>query len=206
MASHQPAWGQRPGRPPKRGMPMSEQVSGTHGPAEDDAIKRQDCSELQAHGEEWPEPESSGEDEPEATWAPEGRFAGTRPGEDWGAIELRSHLDRTAFPAVRAQLLETLTAHQAAATAGPGVFAPGRRHVRQLGRTAPGAGTARRRAAGLRRSTAGRWAESRSSMPGGRCYCRGGAVPARTITGNAHAPTWARARGSGPLLSQRPSW
>jgi hypothetical protein len=30
---------------------MSEQVSGTHGPREDDAIKRQDRSELQAHGE-----------------------------------------------------------------------------------------------------------------------------------------------------------
>jgi hypothetical protein len=93
---------------------MSEQVSGTHGPREDDAIKRQDRSELQAHGEEWPEPESSGED---ATWAPEGRFAGTLPGEDWETIELRSdlarHLDRTAFPAARAHLLETLAAHQA---------------------------------------------------------------------------------------------
>jgi hypothetical protein len=96
---------------------MSEQVSGTHGAREDDAIKRQDRSELQAHGEEWPEPESSDEDEDEgeATWAPEGRFAGT--GEDWQAIELRSdlarHLDRTAFPATRAHLLEALTARQA---------------------------------------------------------------------------------------------
>ncbi len=96
---------------------MSEQISGTHGPVEDDAIKRQDRSELQAHGEEWPEPESSGEDEGEgeATWAPEGRFAGT--GEDWQAIELRSdlarHLDRTTFPATRAHLLEALTADQA---------------------------------------------------------------------------------------------
>jgi hypothetical protein len=93
---------------------MSEQASGTHGPREDDAIKRQDRRELQAHGEEWPEPESSGED---ATWAPEGRFAGALPGEDWEAIELRSdlarHLDRTAFPAARARLLETLAAHQA---------------------------------------------------------------------------------------------
>ena len=96
---------------------MSEQISGTHGPREDDAIKRQDRSELQAHGEEWPEPESTGEDEPEATWAPEGRFAGTPAGEDWEAIELRSdlarHLDRTAFPATRARLLETLEGHQA---------------------------------------------------------------------------------------------
>jgi len=96
---------------------MSEQISGTHGPAEDDAIKRQDRGELQEHGEEWPEPESSGEDEPEAVWAPEGRFAGTPGGEDWEAIELRSdlarHLDRTAFPATRAHLLDTLAAHQA---------------------------------------------------------------------------------------------
>jgi hypothetical protein len=96
---------------------MSEQVSGTHGPAEDDAIKRQDRSELQAHGDEWPEPESSGEDEPQAIWAPEGRFAGTPAGEAWQAIELRSelarHLDRTAFPTNRAHLLENLVAHQA---------------------------------------------------------------------------------------------
>ena len=93
---------------------MSEQVSGTHGPREDDAIRRRDRSELQAHGEEWPEPESSGED---ATWAPEGRFTETLPGEDWKTIELRSdlarHLDRTAFPVTRAHLLKTLAAHQA---------------------------------------------------------------------------------------------
>ncbi len=44
---------------------MSEQISGTHGPTEDDAIKRQDRSELQAHGDEWPEPELPGGDEPE---------------------------------------------------------------------------------------------------------------------------------------------
>jgi Protein of unknown function (DUF2795) len=96
---------------------MSEQVSATHGPAEDDAIKRQDRSELQAHGDEWPEPESSGGDEREATWAPEGRFAGTPQGEDWQAIELRSelarHLDRSVFPATRTHLLENLVAHQA---------------------------------------------------------------------------------------------
>jgi hypothetical protein len=96
---------------------MSEQVSGTHGPREDDAIKRQDRSELQAHGEEWPEPESPGEDEPQAAWAPEARFAGTPHGEDWEAIELRSdlarHLDRHAFPATRAHLLEALAANQA---------------------------------------------------------------------------------------------
>lgn len=96
---------------------MSEQVSGTHGPAEDDAIKRQDRGDLRAHGEEWPEPESWGEGKPEASWAAEGRFAGTPAGKNWEAIELRSdlarHLDRSAFPATRAHLLETLAAHQA---------------------------------------------------------------------------------------------
>jgi hypothetical protein len=95
---------------------MSEQASGTHGPREDDAIKRQDRDELRAHGEQWPEPESA-EDDPDTTWAPEGRFAGTPPQEDWAAIDLRSdlarHLDRTAFPATRAHLLETLEAHEA---------------------------------------------------------------------------------------------
>jgi len=98
-------------------MPVSEQVSGTHGRAEDDAIKRQDRSELQAHGDEWPEPESAGEDESDATWASQGRFAGTPGFQDWEAIELRSdlarHLDRATFPATRAHLLETLTAHEA---------------------------------------------------------------------------------------------
>ena len=95
---------------------MSEQISGTHGPAEDDAIKRQDRDELQEHGEEWPEPDAD-ETDPDAAWAATGRFAGTPSGEDWGAIELRSelgrHLDRATFPATRAHLLETLTAHQA---------------------------------------------------------------------------------------------
>ncbi len=95
---------------------MSEQVSGTHGPAEDDAIKRQDRTELQAHGEEWPDRDSADE-EPEATWAPEGRFAGTPPGEDWPTIELRSdlarHLDRAAFPATPPKLIKTLSTHQA---------------------------------------------------------------------------------------------
>jgi hypothetical protein len=96
---------------------MSEQSSDTHGPAEDDAIKRQDRAELQDHGEQWPEPDADEPDEDGATWAPEGRFAGTRSGEDWQAIDLRTelarHLDRATFPATRARLLETLAQHQA---------------------------------------------------------------------------------------------
>jgi hypothetical protein len=98
-------------------MPVSEQISGTHGPAEDDAIKRQDRSELEARGEEWPDPEDSDSGDEDATWAATGRFAGTPGSEDREAIELRSdlarHLDRTAFPATRAHLLQTLTTHQA---------------------------------------------------------------------------------------------
>jgi hypothetical protein len=100
---------------------MSEEVSGKYGPREDDAIKRELRGDLQAHREtrveEWREGEPAGEDEPEATWAPEGRPGGTPPGADWDVIELRSdlarHLDRTAFPATRQHLLDTLAEHQA---------------------------------------------------------------------------------------------
>jgi hypothetical protein len=97
-------------------MPMSEEVSAKHGPVEDDAIKRQDRSDLQARGEAWPDPESVDADAG-AVWAPEGRFAGVRPLEDWQAIELRSELarrlDRTAFPATRSHLLDVLDAQGA---------------------------------------------------------------------------------------------
>jgi hypothetical protein len=96
---------------------VSEQFSATHGPAEDEAIKRQERAELQAHGEEWPEPEAEAAEAADATWASPGRFAGTPGFADWEAIELRSdlarHLDRTAFPATREHLLETLSGHGA---------------------------------------------------------------------------------------------
>jgi hypothetical protein len=92
---------------------MSEQISGTHGPAEDDAIKRQDRVELQEHGDEWPDEDAPDEGEPDAVWAEEGRFAGEPPGEDWLGIELRTelarHLNRTDYPVTRAHLLDTLT-------------------------------------------------------------------------------------------------
>jgi hypothetical protein len=93
---------------------VSEQVSGTHGPVRDEAIKRQDQEEIHEAAGDWPEPEEEGEEaDPDATWAPEGRFAGR----EWEAFELRSdlarHLDRTAFPATREGLLEILTAQYA---------------------------------------------------------------------------------------------
>jgi Protein of unknown function (DUF2795) len=92
-------------------MPVSEQGSGTHGPVRDDAIKREEREEIRELAEEWPEPEDEGEEaDTDATWAPEGRFAG----QEYEAIEMRSdlarHLDRTAFPATRERLLEILTA------------------------------------------------------------------------------------------------
>jgi hypothetical protein len=91
-------------------MPMSEQTGGKHGPAEDDAIKRQDRADLEEQGEEWPGPASP--DDPQAIWAEEGRFAGTPPEEDWQGIELRSdlarQLNRADFPVTRASLLEIL--------------------------------------------------------------------------------------------------
>jgi hypothetical protein len=102
-------------------MPMTEETGGKYGPREDDAIKHEMRGDLQAgratRSEEWREPQPPGEDEPEATWAPEGRPGGTPPGEDWDTIELRSHLaqhlDRTAFPATREHLIEVLQSHQA---------------------------------------------------------------------------------------------
>lgn len=100
---------------------MSEQETGKVGPREDDALKRELRGDLQANratrSEEWREPQPPGEDEPEATWAPTGRPGGTPAGEDWGQIELRSdlarHLDRRAWPATRAHLIDTLESHQA---------------------------------------------------------------------------------------------
>jgi hypothetical protein len=101
---------------------MSEQESGTHGAHEDDLLKKEFRSELEANrwtrGEDWREPDMPDEDEPEAdralTGSPGARLAGV---EDWDAIELRSdlarHLDRTAFPGTPEHLVGVLAAHQA---------------------------------------------------------------------------------------------
>jgi len=89
---------------------MSDQASGTHGPAEDDLIKRQDRTEIQAHGEEWPDLEDAGVWPDDGIWAPEARLT-TAP--DFRSIEVRSelarHLGRTTFPATREELLRILT-------------------------------------------------------------------------------------------------
>ncbi len=98
---------------------MSEQTGGTHGPARDEAIKRQDEAEARAYAGEWPEPEEEPEDETEreAIWAPAARLAESPTPEDWQAVELRSdlarYLDRTAWPLTRGRLLEILTERHA---------------------------------------------------------------------------------------------
>lgn len=103
----------------KRGAPVSEQASGTHGPLRDEAIKRQDKAEAREYAGEWPEPEEEPEDETEreAVWAPAARLAESPVPEDWEATELRSdlarHLDRTDWPLDRGRLLEILAERQA---------------------------------------------------------------------------------------------
>jgi Protein of unknown function (DUF2795) len=98
---------------------VSEQVSGTHGPLRDEAIKRQDEAEARRYAGEWPEPEEEPEDETEqeAIWAPAARLAEPPGLENWEAVELRSdlarHLDRTVWPASRERLLEILTERNA---------------------------------------------------------------------------------------------
>lgn len=98
---------------------MSEQVSDTHGPLRDDAIKQQDEAEARQYAGEWPEPEEEPEDETEreAIWAPAARLAESPAAENWEAVELRSdlarHLDRTVWPANRKRLLEILTERDA---------------------------------------------------------------------------------------------
>ncbi len=94
---------------------------GTHGPRQDDALKRETRSEVQGdhatRTEEWREPEPAGEDQPEATWALEGSLGGVPPGQTPEGIavrtELARHLERATFPADRDRLLETLTSHHA---------------------------------------------------------------------------------------------
>jgi hypothetical protein len=98
---------------------VSEQTGGTHGPARDEAIKRQDEAEAREYAGEWPEPEEEPEDETErdAIWAPAARLAESPVPEDWQAVELRSdlarHLDRTVWPVTRGRLLEILTERNA---------------------------------------------------------------------------------------------
>jgi hypothetical protein len=99
----------------KRGTPVSEQASGTHGPARDEAIKRQDQAEAAQYAAEWPDPDEEPDDETEreAVWAPAARLAQSPAPEDWEAVELRSdlarNLDRTVWPVTRERLLEILT-------------------------------------------------------------------------------------------------
>jgi hypothetical protein len=98
---------------------VSEQASGTHGPARDEAIKQQDEAEAAEYAGQWPEPDEEPDDETEreAIWAPAARLAESPAREDWVAVELRSdlarHLDRSAWPLTRRRLVEILTERNA---------------------------------------------------------------------------------------------
>src|SRR5215469_13433313 len=95
--------------------------SSLHGPREDDALKRETRSEVQANrdtrSEEWIDPAPPGEDQPDATWALAGRPGGAPPGLGQEGVEIRSdlarYLDHKAFPANRAGLNKTLERHNA---------------------------------------------------------------------------------------------
>ena len=95
--------------------------SALHGPREDDELKRELRSDLQAHratrSEEWREPEAAGEDEPqpdETAGTPEGR---ARPPAEEAAYELRSelasYLGRAAIPGDRARITAILAENHA---------------------------------------------------------------------------------------------
>lgn len=96
---------------------MGEQISRKHGPAEDEAIKRQGRHELELEGEERPDPDWLGANEAALDWAAAGRFADVPPGEYWADIELRSELARllisTDFPVTGAALAHKLVERQA---------------------------------------------------------------------------------------------
>lgn len=92
-----------------------------HGPREDDELKKELRSDLQAHrvtrAEEWRDPEAPGEDEPqpdETAGTPEGR---AHPADEEAALQLRSdlarYLVRSALPGDKARLVGILEAHNA---------------------------------------------------------------------------------------------
>ncbi len=92
------------------------------GPLRDDEMKAEMQGELKAdratRAEEERELEPSGEDQPEASRAPDAAMhGGTPPGMDGEDVELRSelarHLGLSAYPADRATVLDTLRENNA---------------------------------------------------------------------------------------------
>jgi hypothetical protein len=92
-----------------------------HGAREDDELKREVRSDLEANrvtrAEEWRDPEAPGEDQPEpdeTAGTPEGR---AHPADEEAALELRSelarYLVRSALPGNKARIREILDANNA---------------------------------------------------------------------------------------------
>ncbi|MFI0898907.1 DUF2795 domain-containing protein [Streptomyces sp. NPDC020983] len=100
---------------------MADQGSNRTGPARDDELKRESQGELKANlalrPEEAYEPEPAGGDRSVAEWRPGGPESSAPPGMTPTDVEVRSalarHLEPSAFPADRGELLTALRRHQA---------------------------------------------------------------------------------------------
>jgi hypothetical protein len=99
-----------------------EQGADKHSARLDDEMKHATEGMVRAgrstRAEEWRDPEPSGEDEPDVDRAPDSTLTGGTPdGMTATDVELRSelasYLDRSTFPAVRAQLMEQATENHA---------------------------------------------------------------------------------------------
>jgi hypothetical protein len=92
-----------------------ERGSDKHGPRTDEALAKETEGLVRSghstHSEEWKDPEPAGEDQPDADLVPNGTFVGgTPPGmtpdDVEGRAELAAYIGKTAYPAVRAQLID----------------------------------------------------------------------------------------------------
>lgn len=99
-----------------------ERGSDKHSPMLDDKMKAETAGLVAAgrstRAQEWHDPEPSGEDEPDVDRAPDSTLTGGTPdGMTAADVERRSRLatvlDRSVFPAVRAQLVEDAEANHA---------------------------------------------------------------------------------------------
>ncbi|GAA3393464.1 DUF2795 domain-containing protein [Cryptosporangium minutisporangium] len=98
--------------------------SDKHGPRQDEAMARETEGLVRSghsgRTEEWRDPEPSGEDQPEADFAPNGTLTGGVPegltpeGVE-GRSELAAHLGKEIYPARRDQLIDRLVENNAPA-------------------------------------------------------------------------------------------
>src|SRR3982750_3874225 len=99
-----------------------ERGSDKHGPRVDEEMARETEGLVRSghstRGEEWKDPEPSGEDQPDADLAPNTTLTGgTPPGmttdDVEGRAELATYIGKEVYPAVRAQLIDLVMERQA---------------------------------------------------------------------------------------------